>query len=621
MVKNRITFSLCGWSVFSQRDYAMRLLGILLIGVLFILSGCKDSSISEESDEMVLYHALASRLTGLDSGDQRNQTALTIKSQIFEPLYQYHFLKRPYELIPLLAEDMPEISEDGLVYTIRIKKGVYFQDDKCFPGGKGREVKAEDFVFAIKRIANIKNLSQNWSIFDDKIVGLDEFREYTKTCKKREDVDYSRVVEGLRAVDDYTLIIKSKRPWPQLMSYALSDTCSAPVAKEVVDYYGKDIISNPVGTGPFRLKEWRRRSFIVLKRNPTFRGEAYPSEGEPGDREAGYLDDAGKMMPFADRAVWTVIEESQPRWFLFLQGKIDSSGIPKDNYNEVFRENRELSEKIRQRNIHFKTFMDPMTYFLGFNMLDAVLGKNKPLRRAISYSINRERFIELFTNNRHMVAYGFIPPALNDYNPKVKQMGYAEYNPSKAKELLKEAEKIYGGKLPILRISMPGTDTFSRQFGEFLRRQLVAVGLDIEVDYMDGPTYWEKLHNRSHQMFSSGMGATLPDAQDILQSFYSKYWSPGSNSNNYAEPEFDRLYEKIAVMFESPERTELYHEMEQIVLEDCPAAFLNHTVAYVLHHDWYKNYKPNVFTQGLSKYRRVDVKKRAEYKELLKKIK
>ena len=117
------------------------------------------------------------------------------------------------------------------------------------------------------------------------------------------------------------------------------------------------------------------------------------------------------------------------------------------------------------------------------------------------------------------------------------------------------------------------------------------------------------------------MGATLSDAQDLLQSFYSKYWAPGSNSNNYSNPEFDKLYEKIEVMFDSPERQQLYRKMELIVMEDCPAAFLNHPVAYALHHDWYKNYKPNVFTQGLSKFRRIDLKKRAEYQELLEKLK
>ncbi len=594
---------------------------VLLFLCVAIISGCGKRSSQESDNEMVLNHSLPSKLTGLDPGDQRNQTALTIKSQIFEPLYQYHFLKRPYRLIPLLAEDMPQISDDLLTYTIKIKRGVYFQDNECFPGGKGRELKAEDFIFAIKRIANIKYLSQNWSIFDDKIVGLDEFREYTKTCASIEDVDFSRKIEGLTAVDDYTIVIKLKRPWPQLMTYALSDTATAPVAKEAVDHYGKDIISNPVGTGPFMLSEWRRGSYIELVRNPNFRGELYPSEGEPGDAEAGYLDDAGKMMPFADKIVWTIIEESQPAWFLFMQGKIDAKSIPKDNWDEAIAESGDLTEEMKQRNIHLKTFMDPTVFFLGFNMQDPVLSKNKPLRRAISYAVDREKFIELFTNGRDMVAHGIIPPALAAYDPNIQNKGYAVYDPNKGRELLLEAEKINGGELPVLKIGMPGTDTFSRQFGQFLKRHLEAIGLEIEVDYMDGPTYWEKLHTRSLQMFASGSGATLPDAQDMLQSFYSEYWAPGSNSFNYKNSEFDKQYEKIAVMFDCPERKKLYRQMELIVLEDYPAVFLNHRVAYALHHDWYKNYKPNIFTQGLSKYRRIDIEKRAAYKELLKKVK
>jgi len=595
------------------------LFGLLLFTLVPI--GCGRSPSDEKPQEMVLNHALATRLTGLDPGDQRNVTALTIKSQIFEPLYQYHFLKRPYQLVPLLAEDMPEISDDNLTYTIKIKKGVYFQDDKCFPGGKGRQVKTQDFVFSLKRIANIKYLSQNWSIFDDKIVGLDDFREYTKTCERREDVDYSRPIEGLQTPDDYTLVIKLKRPWPQLLTYALSDTATAPVAKEVVDFYGKDIISHPVGTGPFKLKEWRRRSYIVLVRNPTFRGEPYPAEGEPGDADAGYLDDARKMMPFADKVVWTIIEEDQPRWFLFLQGKLDASAIPKDNWSEVITGSSDLKPEMKQRRIHLKTFLDPTTFFLGFNMQDPVLGNNKPLRLAISRAIDRKKFIELFRNNRDVVAHGIIPPLIASYEPNIKEKGYARYDPKEAQSLLKEAEKVHGGKLPTLKIAIPGTDTFFRQFGQFFKRQLEAVNLDVELDYMDGPTYWEKLHTRSLQMFASGTGATLPDAQDLLQSFYSKYWAPGANSFNYSSPEFDRLYEKIAVMFDSSERRELYRKMELVVLEDCPAAFLNHRVAYVLHHDWYKNYKPHAFAYGVSKYRRIDMKKRAEYKKLLKKVK
>jgi len=341
-----------------------------LIVMFFLLAGCADSPSGKEPNEMVLRHILYTKIASLDPGSIRDVYSRVVVSQICETLYEYHFLKRPYEVVPLLAEDMPEISEDKLTYTIKIKKGVYFQDDKCFPSGKGRKLKAQDFVYAIKRVANIKYLSQNWSMFDERIAGLDEFREYTKGCDSEADVDYSREVEGLQSSDDYTLVVRLKKPWPQFVNTALADSVTTPIAKEAVDFYGKDIISHPVGTGPFKLNVWRRGSYVELVRNPDFRGESYPSEGEPGDAEAGYLDDAGKPMPFADRVVWTVIKEYQPAWLLFLQGKVDASVIPKDNYNEVFTETRELTPKMRQLNIHLKTFKDPSTFWVGFNMED-----------------------------------------------------------------------------------------------------------------------------------------------------------------------------------------------------------------------------------------------------------
>ena len=265
-----------GWVLIIRGNWLLcrqmkKILGILSTAALLIISGCGGSPSADDANEMVLQHSLGVKITGLDPADMRDVYSLIVSSQIFESLYQYHYLKRPYELEPLLAEERPQISDDKLTYTIKIKREVYFQDDACFEGGEGRELKAEDFIYSIKRVANIKNLSQNWSLFDGRIVGLDEFREYTKGCKSRADVDYSREVEGLQAPDDYTLVIRLKRPWPQFVGTALADRVTAPVAKEAVDYYGTDIISHPVGTGPFKLKQWRRGSYIELVRNENFR--------------------------------------------------------------------------------------------------------------------------------------------------------------------------------------------------------------------------------------------------------------------------------------------------------------------------------------------------------------
>ena len=603
-----------------QMDFAYKVLGAAVLAALVTVAGCDNATPVADSNEVVAYGVLAAKVRGMDPGDIGDTTSSAIASQIFECLYQYHYLKRPYELIPQLAADMPRVSEDGLAYTIKIKKGVYFTDDPCFEGGRGRELNANDFVFAWKRIADIKYLSKNWWIFDNRIVGLDEFREYSKTVKKRKDVDYSRPVEGLQTPDDHTLVIKLKKPWPQII-YLLAHLPTAAMAREAVDYYDRDIINHPVGTGPYKLKLWHRGSYIELVRNPNFRGEAYPSEGADDDLENGYLDDAGKRMPMTDRTVMVLVQEDPPRWFLFLQGKIDASGIPKDNFNEAVDQKGILTEDMSKRNIHLRVFRNPSTYWLGFNMEDEVIGRNKPLRKAISCAVDREKYIELFTNDRGEVAYGLVPPLMKDYDPKIAEAAGTAHDPEKAKRLVKEAEKVHGGKLPKLTLSMPATDAVARQMGQFFMQGFKEAGLDIEIDYMDWPTFQNKVKTKSAQIFQLGWITDYPDSENFLQLFYSKNASPGPNNFNYSNPEFDRIYERIAVMQDSPERTALYQKAERIVVDDCPAVFILHGVAYVLHHDWVHNYKPHAFGYGLTKYRRLDTTKRKAYKKLLKAIK
>ena len=398
------------------------LISFSLLAVLAIM-GCDNSTRDGDANEAVLYTALGAKIRGLDPGDIGDTTSSAVASQIFECLYQYHYLKRPYELIPQLAESMPEISKDGLTYIIRIKRGIYFADDPCFEKGQRRELTAGDFVFAWKRIANIKYLSKNWWIFDNKIVGLDEFRDYTKTCKKASDVDYTRNVEGLQTPNDYTLVIKLKKTWPQII-YLLAHLPTAPIAKEAVDYYGKDIINHPVATGPYKLKTWHRGSYIELVKNELFRDEFYPSVGQPSDSENGLLVDAGKKLPLTDKILMVLVQEDPPRWFLFMQGKIDASGIPKDNFAEAIDHRGEMTTQMKARNISLRVFRDPSTYWFGFNMEDEVLGKNKPLRKAISCAIDRKKYIELFTNNRGEIAYGPIPPLMKAYSQisKILQM-------------------------------------------------------------------------------------------------------------------------------------------------------------------------------------------------------
>ncbi|MHC4719575.1 MAG: ABC transporter substrate-binding protein [Planctomycetota bacterium] len=595
----------------------MKFLGVVVTTALLLITGCDRSSGSKSSD-IVLHHQLRSKVQVLDPANIGDTMSHAVGAEIFECLYGYHYLKRPYEIIPVLAADMPEVSEDGLSYTIKIKRGVYFHGDRCFPGGRGREVKASDFVFSWKRIADLKSRSKMWWVFDNRIVGLDEFREYTKSCASASEVDYGRVVEGLRAVDDYTLFIKLKRPWPQI-GHIMAFLPTAVVAKEAVDYYGKDIINHPVGTGPFQLKVWRRGSYIEMVRNPNYRDDSYPTEGEAGDVEKGLLRDAGKRIPFVDRIIWRVVTEDQPRWLMFLQGDTDITSIPKDNFGQAIATGRELTEEMRERDIRLAAFQEPDTFYVGMNMEDAVLGENKFLRLAIICAFDREKWIDLFFNGRGVVAHGFIPPNMPGYDPNIAKVSRTEYNPEKGRQLLKQAEEFAGGKIPTLKLTMSGTDTTYRQMGQFLEQAMEDIGLDIEVELLDWPTYLEKLRTKSLQVYSAGWIADYPDVENFLQIFYSKS-APWPNSSNYHNEEFDRIYAQARLMEDSPERTELYRRAERIVVEDAPVAFLYHRIWYAMYHDWIENlkadaYKPESCGYGLSKYYRVNVEGRTAYQK------
>lgn len=589
--------------------------------LFMLMPGCSQKDGQDRPDEIVLRHRMPTKIQTLDAGNMRGVYSMTVGGQIYETLFVFHFLKRPFELVPQLAEGMPEVSEDHLTHTIHIKKGVYYQDDPCFPDGKGRELKAQDFVYSLKRIANIKYASQNWYIFKDRIAGLDAFREYTKEFKSEFEVDYSKEVEGLKSLDDYTIQIRLTKPWPQMPETIFADNMSSPVAKEAAEYYGKDIIRHPVGTGAYRLKIWHPGSYIELVKNENWRGELYPVEGAPGDEEAGYLEDAAKPVPFADRLIWRVIEEDQPAWLLFLRGEIDGMGIPKDNFNEaVNMENREATDQMKELGICLKHFDDPSVFWIGFNMRDPILGNNKPLRKALSRAFDREYFIDLFLNGRGHVAHGFVAPGLDSYDSEMKKYGYSKYDLEEARQLLREAEKIQGGLIPKLKLGMPGVDTFSKQYGQFVQRQFQKIGVNLEVNYMDWPTYMAEQNKGQLQMFAAGVSASYPDAVDFLTLFGTKYFAPGGNKFFYSNPEYDALLEEAEVMFSSPERMELYRKMEHMVMEDYPAVFTNHRISYVLHHSWYKNYKPHVFSYGVSKYRNVDLAERNTYKGRSKEI-
>lgn len=589
-----------------------RIVATLAVVMVVSMSGCggKDNNGSSGVDDSTLEirrGALGAKIRGLDPGDIGDVTSSSMASYCYETLYQYHYLKRPYEIIPCLAAEMPTISDDGLVLTIPLRQDVYFFDDECFPGGKGRQVVAGDFIYAWKRVANIKYRSKNWWIFDGRIKGLDEFREYTESA---ETVDFDRPVEGLEAVDDFTLRIRLTEPWPQAL-YMLAHLPTAPMAREAVDHYGEQIINHAVGTGPYVLHEWRRGQRISFRKNPNFREELYPSQGEPEDEARGLLTDAGRPLPLNDGADFQVIEEDQPRWLLFMQGKLDASGIPKDMYAQAITDDRTLTPELKEKGIKLIIQEDPSTFWYGFNMEDPVVGENLPLRRAISVGFNRAEYIDVFTNNRGKPAKGIIPPMYEAFDESW-QNPYTQYDTGRARKLLAEARQVAGNDDLEVTLSLPGTDTQMRQMGQYFQRSMEAIGLKADVDYMDWPTFQDKVKTKSVQMFAMGWVGDIPDAENFLQLFYGPNESPGPNNFNYKNEHYDELFGKIRVMQPGPERLKLYRQMEKIVMEDCPVVVLLHGVGFVPYYDWVHNYKPHAFGYGLGKYQRIDVALRSQ---------
>ncbi|MCE5184610.1 MAG: ABC transporter substrate-binding protein [Planctomycetaceae bacterium] len=584
-----------------------------------LLSGCgKDSPSGSEA--VVLNQRLRAKIQTLDPADVGDTNTDGVCKEFFDTLYQYHYLKRPYEIIPLAAAQMPEISADGLTWRIAVRKDVYFHDDPCFAGGKGRNLKAADFLYAWKRVADIRTRSKNWYIFDGKIVGLDDFRQYTKSCPP-EQVDYARRVDGLTAPDDHTIEIKLVRPWPQLIFW-LAHVPTAPIAHEAVERYGPDIIKHPVGTGAFMLKQWHRGVYVEAVRNPNYYPAFYPTDGMPEDADAGLLADAGKRLPLIDRIIWRIMEEDQPRWLLLMKGDIDLNSIPKDNFAQAVGFGKELTPQMKRLGMRLTTVDEPCTFWVEMNMQDPLICSNKPLRYAIAHAIDRMRFIDLLWNGRGYPAYGFIPPAMKEYDESVKDGSHCVYDVNMACQYLKEAETLYGGKLPRFRLAMGGTDFIYKQMGQFLQRNLRDIGLDVQLEMFDWPTFLEKMTTGDLQLFFNGWMADYPDVESFLQIFYSKN-APWPNHGYYNNPQFDAIYEEVSIMPDCPERVDLYRQAEKIVIEDMPCAFTYHRIGYIIYHDWLNNLKPDGYKSdtigyGYSKYYRIDSQKRDAYRKQLK---
>ncbi|MEI6079407.1 MAG: ABC transporter substrate-binding protein [bacterium] len=581
---------------------------LILLSSIILTSSCSKNK-QDEKNTINVY--LAEVVPGVDPISISDRYSHAVARQAYEGLYEYHYLKYPFVISPVLAEGMPEVSKDGLLYTIRLKHGVLFTDDPCFKdnAGKGRELVAQDFIYSIKRglASPLASTVFFYSILSDIVVGADE---YKKAAQNKKGFNFAKDIPGMMALDKYTIQFKLKKTstyFPGLLTRPNGFV----VPKEAVEYYKDDFKYHPVGSGAFKIKEWEKDSKIVFVRDPNYKHGFYPTEGEPGDAEKGLLKDAGEALPFLDKINMYILVEEQPRWINFNKGLLDIVVPDKDSYYDAFPTGGELARNLADRGIKVAKRQKLEIIYYSFNINDKIVGKNKYLRQAISMAYDGQKHNALFYNNQAFVANWILPPNVFGFDPSYKNP-YRQYNLAKARELMKKAGYPDGKGLPPLNMLI--TDSIAaKQIGEFFSKSVSEIGVRINLQPRNfGLLLKEITDERNFQIVALQWRADLPCAEDFLRIFYSKAFTPGPNDSHYQNAEYDRLFEKASEMKDGPEKLKMLNRMRDIAVEEAVLIPLVNPSIITLTQPYVENYKPHILVGDVFKYVKIDNKKRDE---------
>jgi len=546
--------------------------------------GC--SPLSEDNEEKVIYLPIVSSgPNSLDPVKGSSQYDSKASSYVYQTLLQYNYLRRPLEMEPLLLAEMPEVSDGGKLYRFKLRKDIFFHDDACFPGGKGRQLVATDVFYSLKRMADKKNQPKGWWLLKDTIVGFDEYRDEQNVSRDTGGkFDYDAEVKGFQLINDHEFEIRLKEPFYRF-TYTLAMFQTSIVPREAVEHYKKKFSRHPVGTGPFLLKNWEAGSRMTFVRNPHYREESYPDdpglntdgsepyEGYSRDQELGFYEDAGKRLPLVDRIEVGMYVNYQPMWLKFRNRELDYTTVPAENYPEAFIKR---TQKLRKDFVAAGIRSEPVALldllYFGFNMEDKDFGgydeKHKQLRQAIALAIDWEERNEAFYNGLNLLYDGPIPAGLVGHPEGHTLPGaYRGLDLQRARELLAKAGYPGGKGLPKLVYYTSQGARFP-EMAAMTKRQLAKIGVKLDIRLVDFSTLTDALRNRRAPFFGLAWGSDYPDAENNLQLFYGPFKSPSSNSFNYDRPEYNKLYERIRVMSPSPERTKLYEQMRDMIVEN-----------------------------------------------------
>ncbi|WP_207386028.1 ABC transporter substrate-binding protein [Legionella gresilensis] len=645
-----------------------------------------------ESTQKIYYSSFSEQPKTLDPARSYSSNEYQFISQIYEPLLQYDYFIRPYQLIPLIAQAMPSIrylntqlktvsagSTDiaYTVYTLKIKPGILYQPHPAFakdetgqyrylnitaayldendiseladfPYTGTRELIVDDYIYQIKRLANPAINSPIYGLMSEKIMGFRAFAKVLPTSGFIDLRNYS--LSGVRKIDNYRFEITLIGQYPQFIFW-LAMPFFAPLPWEADQFYSQPGMDDknlsfawyPVGTGSFMISENNPNKRMVLDKNPNFHEEYFPVNASNEDKRLGYAHHLGQRLPFIDRAIYTLEKEAIPRWNKFLQGYYDLSGISTDSYAQAIQINSQgkpiLSPEMQAKNMHLTTTVDPSIYYMGFNMLDPIVGGNteraRKLRLAISIAVNFEENIAIFLNGRGIAAQGPIPPGIFGY--KVGKAGINPYvyhwkgNSSErrsieeAKELLRQAGYPNGrdkntGRPLILHYDAPitgGPDDKSQL--EWMRKQFAKIGIDLNIRATQYNRFQEKMRNGNAQIFSWGWNADYPDPENFLFMLYGgngKVRHGGENAANYDNQEYNKLFNLMKNRPNDMERQAIIDRMVEIVRHDAPWVWGINTETFTLTQQWLSLTKPNTISLNFLKYISIDVSLRNKFRLL-----
>jgi len=622
---------------------------------LLAFAGCTNNPYPDaDRDKKVLYSSFSEAPKTLDPAVAYTTAEHVITGNVYDTLLEYHYLKRPYQLIPGLAESVPEPQQLGdgrQSYRFKIRPGILFHADPCFAlsqtGRAAREAVAADFAFALARIADPAVNSPVISSFAE-VLGFSEFSKRLAELRKGDAAfaalpvheQYKRAggIEGVIARGDRELEVVLAAPNAQIL-YWFAMPFTTPVAWEAVaTYTGRDgrasFTDVAVGTGPYRLAVYEKQYRFVLARNEGWYGTlpanaaapgvAFPTGIEPEDVAEGRIDPsyAGRRMPFVDRLNFSRERENIPRFNKFLQGYYDEGGIIKESFDAVIQGDR-LSPQMQARGMRLDKTVEPSIRYIGFNMDDPVLGapageRGRKLRQAMSAAIDTNQYLELFLNGRGVPAQTPLPPGLFGYDADYKNP-FRQHDLERARQLLAEAGYKDGidtktnTRLKLSFDTSATTAAANLQF-EFLARAWRQLGLDVEIKGTTYNQFQDKIRRGAYQLFIWGWIADFPDPENFLfllecQNARSK--SGGPNTANFCNAEFDRLYRQMKDLPSNEQRAALVKRMLAILEQERPWIELYHEEDFNLSHAWVINSKPTGISYPAYKYKDVDPEIRA----------